>query len=1341
MFYKSFRYFFILLYYFLVTLIGQTSRDAVIQIDTPYDGEVISDNYLVVRFNVAEFFEIGQEQCNNCDGYLKVSLDQNLIGTITSNGQSDYTITGITAGLHFLQIEAVEPSGQSFAPVVRDTVSFSYGNVEGCPVEVLTVFGGDEENILSWTEPSGGVGCGDIVVPSLPFSDSGTNEGSGDQWPVSGGASQGEDVSYTLNINSPTTITVDLCSELTDYDTKLEIFTIDDDCLVPLSTGYYDDDGPFNTCPSSPAPYTPSILEDVSLQPGRYYIVVDGYGGATGNYEINITASARNEFSSNQNTIKTEWPHEQIKMADEGYSDQEISDITSDVMDSYRQQSQTNNRDVPVECGVFLTYRIYDSVAGTVIHETSDLNWSHGPLVNGTERCYYVTAVYQQGETIISSNVACAIPESFLAPSPTNVSATALDEEVLLYWTESNVTQLGIPYIETFDEDSGLIDLWLIDGDNWVISPFGNPAPSMEFTWQPAQENYNQSLFSPSIPLGSISSVVLSFDIFFEDYPAADQNEEYLTFEYFNNGSWTEIETWRADSSISWASYTQTLENLSGLLQVRFRAYGVNSFDINYWLIDNFQVNNASRVEYDFSGYNVYYGTDISNLQLFNADTVLTETDVYVTGLNNGIEYHFGVRSVHEGEPQYLSSMVSASATPVWLFGDINGVITDPAGNPLDSVIVSVDGAYDTTSSNGIYSIMNLNPGTQTITANKEGFFTDGYEVEIFAREESVQQDITMAPVLPHPICVTSEAGDNLINMTWLAPNSDPCGDWIYYHDGEFEDAYASNNGGAGPATLFMPSSYPATITSVRFHITDADVAQGVELNIFSVDQNAAEPFLISGPYAISAVSDGWIEFDIDDATINSGGFLVATYNASANGPYFSVDINNYNGSLYFGNAEGFVEMGGYGIFNVGSHEAFISESGSRTIVDQRLNNLHNFVADLSLDELGIVFSGSHGPSEPRRVQSFDRSLREDSLIGYRIYQIGDEGTDIFVLETADTSAIIPVDSNYYQYCHYVKAIWQTDNYGNIESPSSNSTCSKPYTIGDWNFDSNVDISDVLSVVDCILEEEIPTNEQFENIDLNQDGSINIADITMMVDIIFNNNVAGRILSKNNDAVVYLGLENDYKKSQLNLDIEYSGELRGVQFELNYDPAHLDLGIPKLINKEEEFVVFHKFLEPGLLKIIITDLTGGKIKNFEEPLIYLPSKLKDKATSFTAVEMNSISIIGSYGEVMNYVLKISPFSPNQIPSTYALHQNYPNPFNPKTEIRFDIIDESDVKLAIYNLMGQKIKDLKSEWMNPGFHTVTWDGTNTLGAPVASGMYFYKLSTANFQSTKKMLFLK
>ena len=86
------------------------------------------------------------------------------------------------------------------------------------------------------------------------------------------------------------TITVDLCSPITDYDAKLEIFTADEFCVY-TSTGYYDDDGPFGSCPDSPAPYTPSLLENVMLTEGVYYIVVDGYGGDTGNYEIFVTES------------------------------------------------------------------------------------------------------------------------------------------------------------------------------------------------------------------------------------------------------------------------------------------------------------------------------------------------------------------------------------------------------------------------------------------------------------------------------------------------------------------------------------------------------------------------------------------------------------------------------------------------------------------------------------------------------------------------------------------------------------------------------------------------------------------------------------------------------------------------------------------------------------------------------------------------------------------------------------------------------------------------------------------------------------------------------------------
>ena len=67
---------------------------------------------------------------------------------------------------------------------------------ELCPPASINVFGGNEENIVSWGEPVGNIGCGDYSVDEMPFSDQGNNSGMGDDWPVSG--SQGEDVAYTL---------------------------------------------------------------------------------------------------------------------------------------------------------------------------------------------------------------------------------------------------------------------------------------------------------------------------------------------------------------------------------------------------------------------------------------------------------------------------------------------------------------------------------------------------------------------------------------------------------------------------------------------------------------------------------------------------------------------------------------------------------------------------------------------------------------------------------------------------------------------------------------------------------------------------------------------------------------------------------------------------------------------------------------------------------------------------------------------------------------------------------------------------------------------------------------
>ena len=85
--------------------------------------------------------------------------------------------------------------------------------------------------------------------------------------------------------------------------------------------------------------------------------------------------------------------------------------------------------------------------------------------------------------------------------------------------------------------------------------------------------------------------------------------------------------------------------------------------------------------------------------------------------------------------------------------------------------------------------------------------------------------------------------------------------------------------------------------------------------------------------------------------------------------------------------------------------------------------------------------------------------------------------------------------------------------------------------------------------------------------------------------------------------------------------------------------------------------------------------------------------------------------------------------------------NYPNPFNPTTNIAFSLSEANHVTLEVYNIKGQKVKKLVDETLPAGNHTIIWNGTDLNNKPVASGIYFYKLKSGNYTSTKKMILLK
>jgi hypothetical protein len=93
------------------------------------------------------------------------------------------------------------------------------------------------------------------------------------------------------------------------------------------------------------------------------------------------------------------------------------------------------------------------------------------------------------------------------------------------------------------------------------------------------------------------------------------------------------------------------------------------------------------------------------------------------------------------------------------------------------------------------------------------------------------------------------------------------------------------------------------------------------------------------------------------------------------------------------------------------------------------------------------------------------------------------------------------------------------------------------------------------------------------------------------------------------------------------------------------------------------------------------------------------------------------------------------------PLTLALAQNHPNPFNPTTTISFVLAERGLVELSVFDVKGKRVRTLASATLPAGAGQVTWDGRDDGGTPVGSGIYFYRLTSAGRQLTRKMLLLK
>ena len=97
--------------------------------------------------------------------------------------------------------------------------------------------------------------------------------------------------------------------------------------------------------------------------------------------------------------------------------------------------------------------------------------------------------------------------------------------------------------------------------------------------------------------------------------------------------------------------------------------------------------------------------------------------------------------------------------------------------------------------------------------------------------------------------------------------------------------------------------------------------------------------------------------------------------------------------------------------------------------------------------------------------------------------------------------------------------------------------------------------------------------------------------------------------------------------------------------------------------------------------------------------------------------------------------------PADLPQAFTVSQNYPNPFNPSTVIEYNLPYRATVNVTVLNVLGQRVATLVNDRQAAGPHQVTWDGRNTDGNEVASGIYFYRVTFDNSARTKKMVLMK
>lgn len=315
---------------------------------------------------------------------------------------------------------------------------------------------------------------------------------------------------------------------------------------------------------------------------------------------------------------------------------------------------------------------------------------------------------------------------------------------------------------------------------------------------------------------------------------------------------------------------------------------------------------------------------------------------------------------------------------------------------------------------------------------------------------------------------------------------------------------------------------------------------------------------------------------------------------------------------------------------------------------------------------------------------------------GYFVYRDG--MYNVFTDELVHSDSEISAGN---EYCYHVTAVYEEG-----QSGPSNIACATaegdPGLPGDLNGDGSINVQDLITMVNMILGTAEPS---YSLADLNDDGIINIQDLILLVNMI----LGGRTIHSDEN----IGLKIKIFQGISSVYFSSNAKLGGVQMTLQHN-ADFTINLT-----EKAMVAEYRTMGNETILVIVEP---------ESQVLF--SYIGD----YTITSITAANVLSESMEI--------ELTDKLLPDTFDLSQNYPNPFNPQTTIQFSLGSDELVSLNIYDIQGRIVKSLiNNAYTTAGYHQITWDGKNSLGTQLPTGMYFYKL-TSNYQTViKKMVMMK